>query len=145
LLRVQMVRILAVSARARCALALAATLSDGSERRGLLGAAARDARALEREGLAFTVPYALLLRAGLAAATGDDARARALLGGAGPGFDGVDMKLHAAAARLQGGLLVGGDEGRARAAAARAWLAEQSIKRPERMAAMLVPGFRDPR
>jgi hypothetical protein len=49
------------------------------------------------------------------------------------------MRLFAAAARRQLGLLLGGDEGRTLVAGADAGMAGQQVVRPERMAALLVP------
>jgi hypothetical protein len=50
------------------------------------------------------------------------------------------MALHAATARRRRGELVGGDAGRDLVGAADAWMAGQSIKAPQRMAAVLAPG-----
>jgi hypothetical protein len=51
--------------------------------------------------------------------------------------------LFAAASRRQLGRLLGGDEGRALIDRADAWMSSQSIRRPDRMAACLAPGFVD--
>ena len=50
--------------------------------------------------------------------------------------------LHAHAARHRLGRLLGGDEGLALARAAGAAMAGEAIAEPERMTALLVPGFR---
>jgi hypothetical protein len=49
------------------------------------------------------------------------------------------MLLHAAGARLRHGRLLGGKGGQAQVALANGWMAEQGIKRPERMAAAILP------
>ncbi len=49
--------------------------------------------------------------------------------------------LYEAAARRRLGELLRGDEGRRMIAAADAWMTEQAIRNPARMAAALAPGF----
>ena len=56
-------------------------------------------------------------------------------------FDDISMGVYAAAARRQLGKLVGGDEGRDLIARADAWMIEQGISNPARMAAGITPGF----
>jgi hypothetical protein len=51
------------------------------------------------------------------------------------------MNLYAACARRQLGVLVGGDEGDALVSRGDAFMRQQGIVRPDRFAAMLVPGF----
>ena len=68
---------------------------------------------------------------------GDLDRARAGFSEAASGFDAVDMAMHAAAARLRLGELIGGDEGDDLVRAAREWMASQEIANPERMTDML--------
>jgi hypothetical protein len=51
------------------------------------------------------------------------------------------MAGHAAAARRRLGRLVGGDEGATLVGAADAWMHAQDVRRPERMTAVLTPGF----
>jgi hypothetical protein len=57
------------------------------------------------------------------------------------GLDAAGMALYAAAARARLAALDGGEAAEATAAKAVAWLAGQGVKRPERMIAMLAPGF----
>jgi hypothetical protein len=51
------------------------------------------------------------------------------------------LRLYAAAARRRQGELLGGHKGRQLVAEANSWMAGQGVVRPERMTAMLVPGF----
>jgi tetratricopeptide (TPR) repeat protein len=104
--------------------------------------AVRDARRIEREAMPWSDPLAKLLRAGAAARDGHSARAIELARAAAVGFEAVDMRLHAASARRMLGGLLGGDEGRAQSEQADAWMASQGIKCPEKMAAVLAPGFK---
>ena len=53
------------------------------------------------------------------------------------------MAIHAAATRHRLGELLGGEEGREMVDAARAVMLAQRIKSPDRVAAMLLPGFAD--
>ncbi len=135
---IQSVRILSRHARARSALRAAEEVQWDP---ALLRAAERDARALQRERSAISVALASLVRAALAATGGAEARAAALLRDAISGFDVADMKLHAAAARRRLGTLLGGEEGRTLASASDAWMASEGVKNPERLVAMIAPGF----
>ena len=58
-------------------------------------------------------------------------------------LDRLEMQLHAAAARRRLGRLVGGEEGSALMARGAAAMAAQLVRSPDRMTALLVPGFRD--
>jgi hypothetical protein len=112
-----------------------------SRSRADLGVAERSARAIERERADWGAPLAALLRAGVAAKRGEGARTLALLADARRDFEARGMALFAVAARLLLGERLGGDAGRALAAGARDFLREQRIADPERMIAMLAPGF----
>jgi len=139
LLRVQHIDVVMRHLRARCALAAAA--GGGAGAASLLAAAGREARAIERERMAWSDPLARLVLAGIAAVRGDPATTAAALAAAAEGFDAAGMGLYAAAARRRHGQVQGGDEGRARVAAADAWMSARDVRRPARMAAMLAPGF----
>ncbi len=136
---VQSTRIEAVHLRARCALAAAGGAANG---RDLLQEAGRASRRLrgERvpwaEALADLVGAAVAARSGQASSVGLAARACERLQACGLG-------LYAAAARRRHGVLLGGDAGRAVIEAADAWMNRQGIVSPERMTALLAPGFRD--
>jgi hypothetical protein len=136
--RIQSIRIYCRWMHGRAALASAG--DDGASREAARMAIA-DARRIEREAMPWSDPLAKLLRAGAAARTDDDARAVELARSAAAGFEAADMQLHAAVARRMLGGLLGGDEGRVQREQADAWMASQAVRSPERIAAMLAPGF----
>lgn len=137
-LRIQGVRIDLLDLRARCALAL---LADGrAPRRGrgrLMRVVRLAAWRLEHERVAWTPPMTAALRAGLAWQNGDRAAAIALLVDAAAGFDRMDMRAHAGAARLH---LAGTGVGESVDRCADA-LRALGIADPAAYAAMLLPGM----
>lgn len=138
--RVQLVRVVIEHTRARCALALAGSGHADAEQ--FLRAAERVARQIERERLFWGEPMAAAVRAGLAVCRGREGDAVAHLDRAIEGFDSADMLAFATAARLQQARLVGGHRGRDLLAEADLILKEQGFVDPDRLADMLVPGFR---
>ena len=84
---------------------------------------------------------AAMIEAASARQHGDVETADRLLESAERGFQRADMALHAAVARRQRGLLVGGDEGHVLVANADSWMSEQLIQSPARFASLLAPGF----
>ena len=136
--RMQVARIEGLFLRGRCALAAAATTGDP---RPLTAIAERAAGRLAREDAAYAQPMAQQIRATRAHLDGD--RDAALLGlrRAQEGFQAVEMHLAAAANGWRWGKLTGGETGSQQVAAAEAWMRDQGILRPERMAATLAPGF----
>jgi hypothetical protein len=110
LLRMQIPRIDTLMLRAGAAIAAA---QDAPDRRTLLRAAGRDARALARESLGHARAYAAVIRAGMATLTGDSAAAVRQLDRAEQIFAASDMPLHAASARWRRALLRGGSRERA--------------------------------
>ena len=141
-MRIQTVRVRALSLRGRSSLALAAA-SEGSARSELLASVDADGQRLEREALACSIPQGDLLRAGACAVRGDAESARSLLERAAAGFDGAEMKAFASVTRLRLGRLLGGDEGSALLERELGWQKSQSIRSPERFARFLAPGFVD--
>jgi hypothetical protein len=139
---VQLTRLEATQLRARAAMQAAAQTS-GSQAKALHAAVARDAKKIAGEKMPWSTPLAQLLQAGLSARRGDQDGALALLSSAITSLDEAGMSLHAACARWQRGRLLGGEEGRQLVASSAAWMAERKVRRPERMAAMMVPGFPD--
>lgn len=121
--------------------ALVASAAGNGALQGTMRGALHDAGLVEKEDMPWATPLATLLRAGVAARTGDPARAIALARAAAVGFESADMHMHSAAARHVLGALLDGEEGKAQRAQAEAWMAGQSIKRPDRLVAMLAPGF----
>lgn len=148
LLRVQHTRVKAVWLRARCAIATAL----GRNQEPLLARAEEDARSLEREAAAWALGFATLVRAGIAGVQRREDDANAALRRAIEQFDTESMPLFAMAARLRLGERladptkagrvsgIAGDEGSELVARARAWMDEQGVRAPERLAAMLAPG-----
>jgi hypothetical protein len=139
LMRTQLLLIDLLHLRGRLHLA-AAQHGEGS-RRDALQTTAQMSRAIEREGVPHGWPLARLLDAGIAAMRGNDTLAVRQLSEAAEGFARADMELLAAAANMRLGRLLGGDEGRTLVATAEAFFVEQRIARPERMLALLAPGF----
>jgi serine/threonine protein kinase/tetratricopeptide (TPR) repeat protein len=140
LLRVQFIRTSMHFLRARAALAAAVTLrrSHSTQVPVLLAVACRAARRLERERMSCPTAYARLIRGALAAINGDPARAVSLLSEAALGFEAVDMRLCAAATRRRLGELQGGTTGEAEIDRAARFMADENIKNPDRMAAMII-------
>lgn len=137
-LRVQLLRVMIHDARARSALAAAASALDPEP---FLGSAEQDARRLQRERERWVRPLARLIRAGVAAFRGQTSKAVTLLRDAASGFDAADMALHAAATRRQLGELIGEEAGRTLVGEADGWMAGQNILAPTRMTALYAPGF----
>jgi hypothetical protein len=142
--KLRTVRLLAVESsclRARCALASVAARSASS--REATRIATREARRIERLGLAWAAPLARLIRAGLALGKAQPRpdEATRLLREAILELDAHGMSLHAACARRALGGLLADAEGRTLVDAADAWMSAQGILRPARMAAMIAPGL----
>ncbi len=142
LLRIQLTRNEARVLRSRTALAAALGCGQETARgRELLRLVAGDLRRVEREKLFWATPLALLLRAGLATARGDQRAAIEHLVAAAAGFESADMELHAAVSRRRRGQLELARVGDGSfILEAESWMAEQGIENPERMSAVLAPG-----
>ena len=138
--RIQLVRISLLHLAGRAALA---ALPAGRERAPLLAEAASAAARIERKRATWGTPLAQLLRAGVAAARGDRDGAITVLDLAVRGFHAADMALFDAAARRRLGKLLGGDEGAAMTRKATTWMEIQGIVKPEKITALLAPGFAD--
>jgi eukaryotic-like serine/threonine-protein kinase len=137
-LRIQLVRGIAAHLRARTALSLA---QRSPARAALIEVATKAARDLEGEGAAWLDPLAAMVHAGVAATRGDVDKALAALAKAIRGFRAAEMELFAVAAKRRYGELLGGDKGAAMAADAERWMKERGVVRPDRVTAMLAPGF----
>jgi eukaryotic-like serine/threonine-protein kinase len=140
LLRVQYIRIESLYHRGAAALSLAAADITAVQRRALLKVATSDARGIQREHMPWSDPLALLLHAGVAAASGDRQAAGDLLHAAEAGFRAADMHLYAAASQRRRGEIVGGDDGLRLIQIADAWMLRQRIQDPARMTEMVAPG-----
>jgi serine/threonine protein kinase len=136
LLRVHMVRNEALHLRARCALAAVRGADDSA-----IGVARRDARALDRIDTRCSRAFARLVRAGVAGATGHAEDAADGLRGAIAACQAAEMWLFETAARRRLGVLLGGDEGAEHVRVADDWYTSRAVANPERMTAMLAPGF----
>src|SRR5687767_4667019 len=112
--------------RARSALA---SLGSGNDAAALQDAL-RCASAIERERLAWTVPWAKLAIAAVHARKAELGRALELLEQAESGFEAASMDLYKASARRARGRLIGGDAGAALVAEADAFMAKESIVNP---------------
>jgi serine/threonine protein kinase/tetratricopeptide (TPR) repeat protein len=130
-MRMQKTRVFFHERRARCALAAAVSAAHPGP---LLRSALRDARRLEREGIAWSTALSLPIRAGVAAARGDRSRAATLFTEAVKQLEAVEMNLYAAASRRRLGEILGGEEGREQVEQANTWMNEQGIRNPGRMA-----------
>lgn len=137
-LRIQLVKILALDLRARAALAAAEA---GDLRPGrLLRVAETCARSLATERMPWSQPLADRLQAAVDSLAGDPDGAAALLRRSAAGFRAADMELHAAIAERCLGQLIGGTDGNALVAAADAWMTGQNVREPDRIARMIAPG-----
>ena len=102
--------------------------------------AERDARRIEKIGMAWSDPFADLIRASIAALRDDVPKAVAALASAETGFETADSGLYAAVARARRGELIGGVEGEKLVADADAWMASQRVASPARVRALFAPG-----
>jgi eukaryotic-like serine/threonine-protein kinase len=139
LFRIQSVLIEALLLRAQAALARAA--GEPRARAQALVVAERSLRRVERERSPWGDAVSPLLHAGIAVVRGQRDVALAHLDVAAERLEQFDMKLLAAVARRRLGELLGGDEGAATVAAADAWMKEQGVVSPARVARMYAPGF----
>jgi hypothetical protein len=103
--------------------------------------AARAARLLRRSGVPWARAASRLLRAAMHARVGERDAAVAELCGARAGFEAEEMKAYVAACNARLAELVEGAEAETAHAAAFGYLREQQVKRPERLIALLAPGF----
>ena len=107
--------------------------------------AAGDARRLDRERIPGADAHARLIRARIAALSGDRPRACRHFAAAIAGYTDQGMLIFAAAARRRLGELLGDDEGSALVAAADEWMSGQGIRDPDRMASLYAAGGPSPR
>ena len=101
--------------------------------------AAGEARRIRKDDLPPARPYADLIDAGLAFLRGDPQAAAGALSRAVSGFDLAKMSLYREAARYRLGRLRGGDDGAQLEQQSLRFMAEQGIRNPARMVAMLAP------
>ena len=132
--RIQRLRVATTHLRGVAAVCLAA----GADLKPMLRRAERDAAALERERLPWSSAMAKLNRAAVKNKSGDPVAARDLLSQASDELDRATMPAYAAAARFWRGKLQGGTAEQNKAIDE---LHSMGALNPQRMAAMLVPGF----
>lgn len=128
----------------RMLLARAAKTTSGAERGEDVRVVGSLARKLERERLPMAQFMAGLLRASAAHVLGEDAGAVEALRQEVVRLDESQTGLYAAAAKLRLGTLLYGDEGAEFIRTAEEWMAGEGIQRPDRMTAMLIPGWTHP-
>lgn len=138
LLRMQILRIVALTMRARSALGVAAS---GRDRERNLADAERIVDRLGREQLAWGRACALPIRAGIAHVRGDEPRAIAECEAAEQAFDHHGMFLFAHAARIRRARALGGDHGRELAGRVTAWSTAEGIVDIDRFARVLIPAI----
>jgi hypothetical protein len=134
LFRVVSIRILARYLRARLALA------DGSA--PMLARAEEDARAIARERMEWSRPIVDLLQAAVDHARGATAKSVKGLRAALAGFEKSEMALHAACAKARLGEVLGDAEGGALREASAAWMRQEGVVAPDKIVAMVAPGFK---
>jgi hypothetical protein len=139
LLRVPLVRTEVLHLRGRIALALGAATS-GAARKRHASRARGFAHRLGLVRLPLSRALSPLLEAGAAMLDGQRTSAEAALQGALSALSALDTRLYAAAAAWQLGGLASGSAYALEREQAAAFMKQQGIQRPERMAAMLAPG-----
>ena len=107
----------------------------------ILNIAERCAKKLVKDASPMARAYVDMIRAAIAYQKGDDQTATAQLREAVQAFEGLHYKLYAAAAKRQLGRILDGEEGRSLVEMADKTMDEEEIVNPERVAAMLAPGF----
>jgi serine/threonine protein kinase len=137
--RVQLVRLYARNLRARAAVATAE--AEPSSRRELLAFAERETSAIEREGMPWSAAASTLIRAAAARLRADEAQAAVLLERAVKEATGPKLALIGAAAKHALGRARGGDEGKGLIADALETLRREGAAEPEKLIAMVAPGF----
>ena len=140
LTRVQLVRLFARSLRARTA--VAAAEAEPASRPELLAFAERETRAIEREKMPWTAAASSLVHAAAARLRGEPERAVAILERATKEAGATNVALVGAGARYALGTCKGGDEGASLMRDALTALRTEGAKEPERLIAMIAPGFR---
>ena len=139
LTRVQLVRLYARNMRARAAVATAE--AEPGARAELLAFAERETKAIEREAMPWTAAASTLVRAAAARLRGDDGGAVALLERAVKEAEGAKLALIGAGAKHALGTCRGGDEGGRLVREALETVGAEGAKEPERLIAMVAPGF----
>jgi len=138
LTKIQVVRFEVNELQARTALA-AARVVTGGERERLLEIAEHHTEVIGKENLPWHGAIATLRRAGLRQARHDAEGAVRAYRAAIAAADAAELGLHAAAARVRLGDLLGGDEGAALREAGLGALRAEEVRRPEAFVALFAP------
>ena len=138
LTKIQVIRSEVNELQARTALA-AARAASGSEREQLLQIAEHHTERLGREGMAWTDAVATLRRACIRDAHQDADGAVREFRAAITAADAAELGLHAAAARVRLGVLLGGDEGTALRDVGLATMRAEEVRQPEAFVALYAP------
>jgi serine/threonine protein kinase len=131
-------RILIWHLRARAALA---SLGHGLNDALLIRSAERDAKKILREPTSWSRPLARLIRAGVAVARDQEAQAVDQLETSIRELDAGETALFSAAAKRRLGELLQGDEGASLLVEGTSFMTDEGVQSPDRMTAMLAPGF----
>ncbi len=113
-----------------------------ARRRARLKEARRLAQAVGKKRMPWTSPLTSILEAGIAQATGRRADAESALRAAIASADAAHMAIHAASARHELGLVLGGEDGAALVREAEEAMTTRGVRSPARFSQMLVPGHR---
>ncbi len=125
----------------RARIALTRLTAGATARHRLRAVVARATARIARSPLPWASPLASLLRAGAAAAAGKTSRVRPLLTRAVRGFEAAGMALHASVARRRAGEQRKDAQGHVLLVAADAMMVSEGVSAPERLVALLAPGF----
>jgi len=136
IMHMQTLRCVAHFGRGRAAIAAAR-----QGRPELLRVAAADARAMQKEKVAYCVTIGTIVEGGVRWLRGDHDGAVRTLRKAATLCDEVDMRLHAVGVRWELGKMLGGDEGAAMVKDAEEALRAQGIKSPIRMVTSFTGGI----
>jgi len=136
---IQAIMLVALHSRARRHIAAAESAADP---RPHLEAALHDAMRIEQEKMSWAMPWVSMIRASVAMKSNDRKSALVLLASAESGLEAQDMNLYAAVVKRRRGLLLGA-AGAELVDKAESRMAQQSIKRPDRIEAVLLPGAWD--
>ncbi|MBL8798582.1 MAG: protein kinase [Planctomycetia bacterium] len=138
LTRIQTFRVFSGHMRARAALAMACRAANP---RPFLKLAEQHARKLDREKMRWADAKAQAIRATVAWQRRQQSAAIEFLQGATADYEAVEMNLWAACARYRLGSILGGAEGQQHIAQALAFMQSRSIKNPQRIVELHIPGF----
>jgi serine/threonine protein kinase len=127
------------------AYALLALAAESPANQALLAQVARYVHKLDAERMPWADAFSQYLQAASARLSGDLERAARGLSGAAAAFENCRMVFYAASSRARLGALLGNEGGRIMIHESEACMRAQGVLRPERVFAMMAPGFGSPR